>query len=230
PGIPGRNGKPGSKGKRGNPGIDASYCSCPERGAKTTENKTSTTSSESLEKQQPISHTTASIYVGSSSRPLLNKVNDEVDINERNYSDQRSLKNGKKVDSTRISPEVGSISENTTTPEEQAETVTDAAVIQSSQQSIDSEKIELSEDLTQMQTLESDADQIQFTYPESTKITTNNWSSTIQKETLSEHLERIEDSDIFQTVSESEIQQSSEICNETAVDRVVGTSTEAVKI
>lgn len=110
------------------------------------------------------------------------------------------------------------------------ETTTDAVAIQFSQQSIDSEKFGLSEDITQMQTLESDADQVQFTYPESTTITTNNWSSTIQKETLNERSERIEDSDIFQTISESEIQQSSEICDETADDQGVGTSTEAVKI
>lgn len=110
------------------------------------------------------------------------------------------------------------------------ETTTDAVAIQFSQQSIDSEKFGLSEDITQMQTLESDADQVQFTYPESTTITTNNWSSTIQKETLNERSERIEDSDIFQTISESEIQQSSEICDETTDDQGVGTSTEAVKI
>uniref|UniRef100_A0A0M3IP09 Nematode cuticle collagen N-terminal domain-containing protein n=1 Tax=Ascaris lumbricoides TaxID=6252 RepID=A0A0M3IP09_ASCLU len=231
PGIPGRNGKPGPKGKQGNPGIDASYCSCPERGAQKIANKTSISSNESLENQQPISRATSYIYARSSIRPPLRKINDEDDINERIYSDQYSLQNGENVDSTRTSSESGSISEDATTPEEEAvETTTDAVAIQFSQQSIDSEKFGLSEDITQMQTLESDADQVQFTYPESTTITTNNWSSTIQKETLNERSERIEDSDIFQTISESEIQQSSEICDETTDDQGVGTSTEAVKI
>ncbi|KHN74177.1 Cuticle collagen sqt-1 [Toxocara canis] len=242
PGIPGPNGKPGAKGKQGKPGGDASYCSCPERGTKTTDNNNGDFATNGSWQIESSTLTTTRVYARPSIRPswidASEKMNEDEDVDSKS-SYEGSLEIGE-IEPITVSAESRNSSEIRT---ERTETTTNTQAIDASEKRNNHEALQFSEGVEKPQTLElkvagDQAKQSEHLHEntEAVEIDRSNsivYSTTITSTTadtvITVQPERVMDSDALVVTKKPENLDSSEDCDETEEDGEHKTSTEIPK-